>query len=58
MDFIAYDAALGPVWVPAGNTAKLVVARLGADGSLTTVRTVTTVPGARNAVSTERGVAY
>lgn len=58
VDAIDYVQPRRELFAAASRAAKLVVARLGADGSLTTVRTVTTVPSARNAVSTEKGVAY
>ena len=42
----------------AARAGKLVIARLDARGTLTPVATVDTPAGARNAVATEKGVAY
>jgi hypothetical protein len=46
------------LYAGAARSSKLVVAGLDDKGALTAVETITTVPSARNAVVTEKGVAY
>jgi DNA-binding beta-propeller fold protein YncE len=58
LDAIDYVQPRHELFAAAGRAGRMVVARLDANGSLTPVRTVTTAPSARNAVATEKGVAY
>jgi hypothetical protein len=58
IDAIDYLASRQRLYAGAGRSSKLVVAGLDDKGALTPVETITTVPSARNAVVTEKGVAY
>ena len=58
IDNIDFVEPLHQVFAAAGRASKLVVARLDAKGGLTVVASVTTAPGARNAVATKDGTAY
>ena len=58
VDAIDYVQGRHELFAAAGRAGKLVVARLDPKGTLTTVATITTAPSARNAVATEKGVAY
>lgn len=58
LDAIDYIPASHLVFAAAGKAEKMVVASLGADGSLVAVATVPTARGARNAVASEDGTAY
>jgi DNA-binding beta-propeller fold protein YncE len=57
VDSIDYVAGRHELFA-AARVGKLVIARLGPRGTLTPVATVDTAAGARNAVATEKGVAY
>jgi YVTN family beta-propeller protein len=58
IDAIDYLESRHQLYVGAARAAKLVVVRLDDKGSLAAVETIETVPSARNAVVTEKGVAY
>jgi DNA-binding beta-propeller fold protein YncE len=58
IDAIDYLESRHQLYAGASRSAKLVVARLDDRGALAPVETITTVPSARNAVVTEKGVAY
>jgi DNA-binding beta-propeller fold protein YncE len=58
VDAIDYLASAREVFVGAGKAGQLVVLRLDAKGVLTTVATVPTAAGARNAVATDDGSAW
>jgi len=58
IDAIDYLESRHQLYAGASRAAKLVVARLEDSGALAPVETITTVPSARNAVVTEKGVAY
>ena len=58
IDAIDYLEARHQLYAAASRAAKLVVARLADDGTLTPVDTIATAPSARNPVVTETGVAY
>ena len=58
VDNIDYVASRQELFAAAGRAAKLTVARLDVQGKLTTVASVATAAGARNAVATDEGVAY
>jgi DNA-binding beta-propeller fold protein YncE len=58
VDILDYAPKTRALYVASGKAAKLTVARLGDDGSLTVVETVPTAPGARNAVVDAQGNAY
>jgi DNA-binding beta-propeller fold protein YncE len=58
VDAIDYLEARHRVYAAGSRATKLVVAELDAKGALAPVETITTVPSARNAVVTEKGVAY
>lgn len=58
IDNIDYVVSRHELYAAAGRAAKLTVARLDAQGKLTTVSSVATAAGARNAVATDEGVAY
>ena len=58
LDAIDYVPARHQLFATAGRAEKMVVARLGPDGSLTAVATIPTAKGARNAVASEDGTAF
>jgi DNA-binding beta-propeller fold protein YncE len=58
VDNIDYVEARHELYVGAARAAKLVVAKLGDDGSLTAGATFDTAPSARNGVATDDGVVY
>jgi DNA-binding beta-propeller fold protein YncE len=58
IDSIDYLESRHELYAGAARAAKLVVARLDDKGALASVATVATVATARNAVATEKGVAY
>jgi drug/metabolite transporter (DMT)-like permease len=58
VDNIAYLASKRQVYAAAGQAATLTVARLGKDGSLTTLASGPTAEGARVVVADDRGGAY
>jgi DNA-binding beta-propeller fold protein YncE len=58
IDAIDYVQSRGELFVAASRAAKMVVASVDAHGALTAKATIVTVPGARNAAATEKGVAY
>jgi DNA-binding beta-propeller fold protein YncE len=58
IDAIDYLESRQQVYAGASRAAKLVVARLDEKNQLLPVETIATVPSARNAVVTEKGVAY
>jgi DNA-binding beta-propeller fold protein YncE len=58
VDNIDYVAARHEVYVGAARAATLTVAKVGTDGTLTTVATQPTAEGARNGVATDDGVTY
>jgi DNA-binding beta-propeller fold protein YncE len=58
VDAIDYLEPRRELFAAASRAGKLVVARLDPPGTLTAVDTVATAQSARNAVATEKGVAY
>jgi DNA-binding beta-propeller fold protein YncE len=58
VDNIDYVPARHEVYVGAARAATLTVAKVGDDGTLTTVATQPTAEGARNGVATDDGVVY
>jgi DNA-binding beta-propeller fold protein YncE len=58
VDAIDYVPARHEVYAAAGRGAKFTLARLDAQGGLTSIATLATAPGARNPVATEDGTAY
>ena len=58
VDNIDYVESRHELYVGAARAAKLSVARIDPHGKLRLLATVTTAPGARNAVATEEGTAY
>jgi DNA-binding beta-propeller fold protein YncE len=58
IDAIEYLDARHELFAAAGRAGRMVVAGLDPQGRLTTKETITTAPSARNAVVTEKGVAY
>ena len=58
IDNIDYVERRHELYAAAARAARLVVARLDAQGGLTPVVSVATVSGARNAVASDDGVAY
>ncbi len=58
VDSIDYVESRHQLFAAASRAGKLTVAGLDADGTLTPIAVVDTATGARNAVATERGVAY
>jgi DNA-binding beta-propeller fold protein YncE len=58
IDNIDYVEARHELFAAAGRAAKLVVAKVGNDGTLTLSSTVLTHAGARNAVASEDGTAW
>jgi len=58
VDDLGYVEATHLLYAGAAHAAQLTIARLDAQGALTTVAVVPTVDGARNAVATDEEVAY
>ena len=58
VDAIDYVPARHEVHAAAGRGARFTLARLDAQGGLTSIATLATAPGARNPVATEDGTAY
>jgi DNA-binding beta-propeller fold protein YncE len=58
VDAIDYLPARHEVYAAAGRGAKFTLARLDAQGGLTSIATLATATGARNPVATEDGAAY
>jgi DNA-binding beta-propeller fold protein YncE len=58
VDAVDYLAARREVYAAAARGAKFTLARLDSSGTLTSIATLATPPGARNPVATENGTAY
>lgn len=58
VDALEYAEAHHRLFAAAGRAGRMVVAGLGPGGRLSVEETIATAPGARNAVVTEKGVAY
>jgi DNA-binding beta-propeller fold protein YncE len=58
IDAIDYVASRHELYAGAARAGKMVIARLGPKGALSTIATVSTAPSARNAVAAEDGTAY
>jgi DNA-binding beta-propeller fold protein YncE len=58
IDDVSYVESRQELFAAAGRAARITIAKLGSDGTLTALASAETAPGARNAVATEDGVAY